>query len=242
MIFLAIALLAAAALAPLALTLRHTGTPRGRQESALAVHRAQLAELDRDLAEGRIAAGEHASAVLEVQRRLLAAAQPEPPAGEAGRASDGIGLVVVALIIVPLAGFGLYLLGGHPELPAAPLAPRLAQEAAQNAKAEALIAQLRQRLAGLDQGSPTARQGYVLLGNAEVSLGHLKEAIAAWRRALSSGFDAQLAAEIAEAQSRLDGGVSPDSEALFRAALAAAPPDAPWRKLVEDRLAEAHRK
>ena len=74
MIWLAIALLAAIALAPLALSLRRTAAARGRQEAAIALHRAQLAELDRDLADGRIAAAEHANAVLEVQRRLLAAA------------------------------------------------------------------------------------------------------------------------------------------------------------------------
>ena len=66
--------MAAIALAPLALSLRRTAAARGRQEAAIALHRAQLAELDRDLADGRIAAAEHANAVLEVQRRLLAAA------------------------------------------------------------------------------------------------------------------------------------------------------------------------
>jgi cytochrome c-type biogenesis protein CcmH len=74
MIWLGIVLLAAIALAPLALSLRRTAAARGRQEAAIALHRAQLAELDRDLADGRIAAAEHANAVLEVQRRLLAAA------------------------------------------------------------------------------------------------------------------------------------------------------------------------
>ena len=64
MIWLAVALLAAIALAPLALSLRQTAAARGRQEAAIALHRAQLAELDRDLADGRIAAAEHANAVL----------------------------------------------------------------------------------------------------------------------------------------------------------------------------------
>ena len=49
----------------------------------MALHRAQLAELDRDLAEGRIAAAEHANAVLEVQRRLLTAARRAPKRGRA---------------------------------------------------------------------------------------------------------------------------------------------------------------
>jgi cytochrome c-type biogenesis protein CcmH len=55
---------------------------------------------------------------------------------------------------------------------------------------------------------------------------------------LASGFDPLIAAHAAEAATRAEGHVSPDSAALFRQALAAAPPDAPWRGVVEKRLAE----
>ena len=44
-------LLAAIALAPLALSLRRAAVARSRREAAIALHRAQLAELDRDLAD-----------------------------------------------------------------------------------------------------------------------------------------------------------------------------------------------
>ena len=47
-----------------------------------------------------------------------------------------------------------------------------------------------------------------------------------------------LAAMAADAASRAEGRISPDSAALFRQALAAAPADAPWRSVVEQRLAE----
>ncbi len=52
----ALVLLALIALAPLAFALCRHGTARSRRDSALRIQRAQLAELDRDLADGRIAA------------------------------------------------------------------------------------------------------------------------------------------------------------------------------------------
>ena len=234
MTLLVLALCAVLALLPLAWVLRGGNMLRSRRESALAIHRAQLAELDRDLAEGRIAGAEHASAKLEIQRRLLAAADaPEGPAPRAAR-----GPLLATLVLVPLFGTLLYALGGHPFLPAAPLAARLAAADKQGQDPGMLIAMLRERLETLDPHSETARQGYVLLGNAEDSVGHLPQAVDAWRHALDIRFDAGLAAMIAEGQTRLDGKVSPASADLFRRALAAAPSDAPWRGIVEKRLAE----
>jgi len=223
------------ALAPLAWVLRGGAGLRSRKESALAIHRAQLAELDRDLAEGRIAASEHAAARLEIQRRLLAAADaPEGPPPRAAR-----GPLLATLVLVPLLGALLYALDGHPFLPAAPLSARMAAAERQGADAAMLITMLRERLATLDPNSETARQGYMLLGNAEESLGHLPQAVEAWRQALRIRFEPALAAMVAEGQTRIDGKVTSDSAALFRRALAAAPSDAPWRGSVEKRLAEA---
>ncbi len=227
MILLPLLLLAVVALVPLALALRPRAALRGRQAPAMALHRAQLLELDRDLAEGRILQAEHASATLEVQRRLLAAAAaPDLAPTRASRRP-----VVLALAAIPLGGAALYLIGGHPELPAAPHAAR--------ADEDSLIRQLRNRIAQLDPASDQARQGYVLLGNIENQRGNLPEAAKAWRAAVAIAFDATLAAQAAEAQSLVDQAVSPDSAALFRRALAAAPPDAPWRAIAEQRLKQA---
>jgi cytochrome c-type biogenesis protein CcmH len=235
MIWLALVLLAAAAMLPLAWSLRHAAQARGRREAALALHRAQLAELDRDLAEGRIAAPEHATAVLEVQRRLLAAAG----AAEAAPPRASRGPVIATLVLVPLAAFGLYLVGGSPEMPAQPLAQRMAR-AEQKAREDAVLVEaLRQHLAALDPRSERAREGYILLGNAEDQRGDLPAAAEAWHTALAARFDPTLAAQTAEALSRVAGRVTPEAAALFRQALAAAPADAPWRPIAEQRLAEA---
>src|SRR5271165_213341 len=234
MIWLGIVLLAAIALAPLALSLRRTAATRGRQEAAIALHRAQLAELDRDLADGRIAATEHANAMLEVQRRLLAAAGSTEAVSHASSRTA----VLLALLVVPVGAIALYLLGGSPDLPAVPLADRLAAARTREAQEEALIGQLRRRLNELDPRSEQAHQGYVLLGNAEASRGRLQEAADAWRTALAMRFDPTIAAEAAEAITEVQGHVTEEAAMLFRQALAESPPDAPWRPMAEKRLSE----
>lgn len=234
MIWLAIALLAAIALAPLALSLRRIAAARGRHEAAVALHRAQLVELDRDLADGRIATGEHANAVLEVQRRLLAVAGGT----ETAPRSSSRGPVLLALVLVPLGGLVLYLLGGSPELPAVPLADRIAAAQEREARETALIGQLRARLSQIDPHSEQARQGYVLLGNAEASRGRLQEAADAWRTALAARFDPTIAAEAAEALTEAHGQVDDEAASLFRRAIAESPADAPWRPMAQKRLSE----
>jgi cytochrome c-type biogenesis protein CcmH len=233
-IWLSIALLAAIALAPLVLSLRRGATARSRKEAAVDLHRAQLAELDRDLADGRIAAPEHANAVLEVQRRLLTVADSSDPAPRASSRSA----VLIALVILPLGGLALYLAGGWPSMPAAPLAERIAAAKARAAREAALIDQLRARLAELDPHSEQARQGYVLLGNAEASRGRLQAAADAWRTAIATRFDPTIAAEAGEALTEVSGHVTPEAAALFRRALAEAPADAAWRPMAEKRLSE----
>ena len=235
MIALALVLLAAVALAPLLWSFRADAPTRGRRDAAMALHRAQLAELDRDLADGRISVADHATAQLEVQRRLLAAAAAADP--EPARAG-GQGVVIGSMIAVPVIAAGLYLVNGRPGLPAAPLAERLAQAEAAAKDQDGLLRQLRDKISGLPPQSEQARQGYVLLGNMEDSRGNLAEAAKAWKTAVTIRFDPTLAAEAAEAQTQLDGRVTPATAGLFREALAQAPADAPWRQLVEKRLAE----
>lgn len=237
MIWLAIVLLAAVALAPLGFNLRRASTARGRREAAIALHRAQLVELDRDLADGRIAEAEHTTAKLEVQRRLLAAADAaDPPVALSSR-----GPVLTAMLMVPVAAFALYIVGGSPGMPAAPLAERIAEQQQRTRQEDALIGELRTRLVQLSPQSPQYRQGYVLLGNAEASRGHLAEAARAWGTALNAGFDPTLAVETAEAMTETAGKVTDEAAGLFRRALAESPPDAPWRPMAQKRLAEANK-
>jgi cytochrome c-type biogenesis protein CcmH len=227
-----IVLLAALVMAPLAWAARATQV-RGRRDAALALHRAQLTELDRDLADRRILASEHDAAKLEVQRRLLSDATLTEPQGE----RSGWRSLVALGVGVPAAALGLYLLGGHPGLPAMPLAGRILAERAQEARDDKAITDLRARLAQLDPHAERTRQGYVILGQAEMGRGNAAAAADAWGHALTIRFDAELAAETAEAMADAAGRMTPQAAAMFRQALAAAPADAPWKPMVEKLLA-----
>ena len=235
MIWLAAAVLALCALLPAAFALRRRLAVRGRVEQTVALHRAQLAELSRDQAEGRISAAEHATALLEVQRRLLAAsAMTESEAAVPSRWP-----LLAGLAVVPVAAFGLYLIGGHPNMPAQPLSTRMSQADRELADTNAMIDQLQSAIASLDPRGDKARQGELLLGNLEASRGNFAGAADAWQKALDVRFEPLLAARVADATSRAEGHLTEASAALFRKALAAAPPDAPWRGQVEQMLAQA---
>ena len=98
MIWFSIVLLSALALTPCVLVLRGRLGARDRHQAALALHRAQLDELERDRADHRIALGEYETARLEIQRRLLA---------EGGRVAEprriGSRVPILAMLAVVLA-------------------------------------------------------------------------------------------------------------------------------------------
>jgi cytochrome c-type biogenesis protein CcmH len=238
MIWLWIAILAVLTVAPVLLFGARAARIRGRQEAALSLHRAQLQELDQDLADHRLLAEEHRAAKLEVQRRLLADAAI---AERQGNKSGPTTLILTALL-VPAVALLLYMRIGHPDFPPpdvgapATLSP---EEAAKAAKDDALIAQLRGRLRLMEPHTERTLQGYAILGNAELSRGHLPEAAEAWKVVLADHFDPTLAAQTAEVLTEVAGRATPESLALFKRALAEAPPDAPWRPMAEKRITEA---
>jgi cytochrome c-type biogenesis protein CcmH len=199
------------------------------------MHRAQLEEIERDRLDGRLPESEFQGARLEVQRRLLAAdAIPEPEANRSAR-----GLLIATLIAVPVAALALFVPFGMPFIPSEPHSAVMRAEHAANAKDDALIAALQQKLAEIPPNSPRARQGYLLLGQALVSQHKLAEAAKAWNVALSMKFNATLAAETAEAETEAAGHVTSNAASLFHQALDKAPANAPWRPLAEQRLREA---
>ena len=266
MTWVLIGLLAVAALLPLAWAALRPVRGRGRREADLALYRAQLAELDREREAGRLDEAAHRAAVLEVQRRLLAAPE-EAGAATAGSARQARLAMLAAAAVVPLLALGLYWRsGGAPGLPSATYAERRAVME----RDEALLAALRARLAQLDPAGEAARQGWVLLGNAERSRGRPEAAAEAFARALAGGFDADLASQ--RAQALLEAGQTEEAarflaealpkaprhvglrflsglaearagrpelaRAAWRALLADAPEEAPWRAMVERRVAE----
>lgn len=257
MTWLFILALAALLMLPLLPLLRADVQARDRAAADRALFQSQLAELDRELAAGRMTEAAHRDAVVEVQRRLLAAPAPEQ-ARSGARAP-----VIAALVALPLFGIGFYMLRGEPNLPSASFEVRRAE----GTRDELLLNQLRERIATMSEGE-VRRQGLILLGNAERSRGRRAEAAAAYAEALAAGFDADLAADLSEllldlgenararsliAQAleqqpqspRLRFLVGVAEQAAGRPAMARAawqallndtPPNAPWRAMLEGRI------
>ena len=233
MTWLALLALAVLTLAPLAWTVLRGGRLRGRRDAALALHQAQLGELDRDLAEHRLLPAEHVAAKLEVQRRLLA----EADTAEAGARSSGPLVLVLTGALVPAVALVLYAAHGTPDYRQAAELAQANLHAQASVEDEAMIGRLRATLATMDPHAEETRRGYVMLGRAELSMGHLHEAADAWRSALAVRFEPDLGAETAEVITEADAQVTPEAAGLFKRALAEAPADAPWRQDVTRRLA-----
>jgi cytochrome c-type biogenesis protein CcmH len=162
MIYLWMLGLAILLMVPLAMAFIGGNSARNRRDTAIALHKAQLEELARDLTDGRIAAPEYNAAKLEVERRLLAAD------GFAERALDGNArfLLIATVLAVPVMAFALYLPGSTPNVPSEPHARWMVQEQVVGARLTALIAALRTRLANEDPNSVDASQGQAYLAEA----------------------------------------------------------------------------
>jgi cytochrome c-type biogenesis protein CcmH len=197
--------------------------PRADHDAAL--YRAQLVELERERAEGRLTEGEHRDAVLEVQRRLLAAATDAKVEATA-MPQAGRWLVLATAVALPTAALLFYLPRGQPDMPAFPFAAAQAERDAQEAEANALIARVRDRIASFPAGSNEARQGWILLAGVERRRGRLPAAIAAYRQALAIRFEAELATDLAETLALAEEGrVTDEAMALLRRAAAVDPGD-----------------
>jgi len=168
---------------PLGLVFRGSSA-RNRREAALALHRAQLEELKRDLADGRIAPAEYNAARLEVERRLLAAD------GFAEQTWDGNArfLLAATVIAVPIMAFALYLPGSTPFVPSEPHAQWVIKEQEQNAQLIGFITAIRMRLATEDPDSVDASQGEAYLAEAlsEQAGGITPEALSYFRQSLAN--------------------------------------------------------
>jgi cytochrome c-type biogenesis protein CcmH len=184
MIFLWMLGLAILLMAPLAVAFIGGKNIRNRRESALALHKAQLEELVRDLADSRIAAPEYNAAKLEVERRLLTADSFTE------RTMDGNArfLLIATVLAVPIMAFALYLPGSTPNIPSEPHAKWLVQEQAVSARLTGLIAVLQARLANEDPNSADASQGQAYLAEAlaEQAGAITPEALGLFRQSLAN--------------------------------------------------------
>src|SRR5690606_750599 len=140
----------------LAVPLFDTRKFKSEEAYALSVYRDQLAELARDEARGLLTPEQARAAQVEIERRILALVegkrfQPAKPPGHH--------LTLAMAVILPLAGFGLYLLLGAPQLPSQSAMARLEAERQRTSpQSVALEAQV--------AAAPSDAQGWIDLARA----------------------------------------------------------------------------
>ena len=158
-----------------------------------AVYRDQLSELARETEEGLIPSSEAEAARTEIARRLLKA-DSKADRRASSSASLRNSALIASIIAVPLFTLTFYVLRGSPELPAVPLASRLAN-AESNRDLEALIAKVEAHLAQ----NPLDPEGWRAIAPAYRALGRYEDSARAYARALEIGkADASLYADMGE--------------------------------------------
>jgi cytochrome c-type biogenesis protein CcmH len=189
------------------------------QARAIAFHKAQLAEIDRDVERGQLPPSEAAGARAETARRLIAAsdaAKAGQPAGDGRAAMRARAIVVIVFVAIPAVTFGLYFRLGSPHLPDQPILARTADPAG--------IGELGAALAKIEAhliADPGDGRGFKVVAPVYMRLGRFEEAARAYGEALRLlGEDAATRADYGEALTAAAGGiVTAEARAAFEQAL-----------------------
>ncbi|OFX00950.1 MAG: c-type cytochrome biogenesis protein CcmI [Alphaproteobacteria bacterium RIFCSPHIGHO2_12_FULL_66_14] len=214
-----------------------------RLDSELAIYRDQLAEIERGRAAGAVPESEAAAARIEVERRILHAAEgASANATKTTAPADSSTLHRILppalALLLPLLALGVYLNVGRPGLPAAPFGARPVVDLpapGEPMTAERLVAQARARLAGRpNDPDALSALGEALVLEADGTV--TQPAIDAFNKALAQRPDDARALYylgLHEAQS----GDSPAAIARWRDLEAKSPPDAPWLPMLRAEIA-----
>ena len=223
MFWILAALLSLAVIALFAWPLLRPHRGVGASEADLSVYRDQLSELAREEARGLVPAGEAATAKLEIQRRLLAAANETGPAMMPARGIPWA--LVLLLVLLPVAAAVIYLDIGNPGLPGLPLASRPPEQ-----PADQQLAKIADMLQAKMKSDPADPKGWSLLGDVEAKLGRFQESADAYAQAIArqqakgETITADQQSRYGEALSAAAGGqVTPKAKTAFAAALALDP-------------------
>jgi len=164
-------------------------TSASRQILNTAIYRDQLAELERDRAEGSLAESDFEQARVELQRRLLEDASVADAPPLAPHSAKRTALTVALLL--PLSAALMYAWLGNP----AAMAPGTPQHQLSAGQMDELVAKLDARLSK----SPNDPQGWAMLGRTYKALGRFDQAEKAFLRAGDlMNQDAVLLAEYAD--------------------------------------------
>lgn len=219
LLWILFALLTAAAILAVLAPLGRAPKGGDAAEHAGRVYRDQLAELERDKAEGRVGAGEADAARAEIARRLIAADGEAKARHDTDTRSGGATMrratALAALIGIPLLSLTLYLGLGAPTLPGAPLAARLSEDIEPD-DFEMLIRRVEQHLAL----KPEDGRGWDVIAPVYLRLGRMIESEQAYRNAIRLlGSTAARQSGLGEAILTSEGGiVTAEARAAFEAA------------------------
>jgi len=198
------ALMTVAAIFAVLLPLGRSGRAQN-QGSEVAVYKDQLAEIERDLGTGLIAAPEAEAARVEISRRLLAAAASDPATAPKSSLKWRRAAAVLALAGLPLVAIGVYMPLGSPKLQDFPLAQRARGSGSGMAQSlENLVVQVEQHL----EKNPTDGRGWNVLAPVLERLGRFDDAVRAYRNSLTyNGESPERRSDLGEALSAAAGGV-----------------------------------
>ncbi|HZQ01128.1 MAG TPA: c-type cytochrome biogenesis protein CcmI [Reyranella sp.] len=221
------------------------GEPTKRLDNDLAIYRDQLAEIERERAQGLVSAAEAQQASTEIQRRLLAAADKDTAVPHAAASALHRYLPPALCLLIPLFALGVYLQIGRPGLPASPFASHRVSPS-QNPggpQAEpdypALIAEMKERIARNPQDADALSSlGELLVMQAAQGSGIAtvgEPALDAFNKALALKPDDPRAGYYVGLHEAESG----DSQAAIRRwqkLAAAAPADAPWLTMLNQEI------
>jgi cytochrome c-type biogenesis protein CcmH len=195
MLALVLALMLAAAIFAVLWPLSRDRVAEG-QTSDVAIFRDQLAEIDRDLAVGAIAASDADAARREVSRRLIAAGDVVPAAIDASaRLRHRRIAAVLALAAIPILAAAVYLMLGSPGLPGQPYVART-ETPPEDRSIASLIARVE---AHLDR-NPEDGRGWEVVAPVYLRLGRYDDAVRAERSVIRLlGESAKRQADLGEA-------------------------------------------
>ena len=229
MLWMILTLMTVVAAVGLAIPLiRRRDAQRAERNDAVGVLKEQLGELEAQAQSGVIAGPEADALKSDLKRRVLA--EGRKPEAAARPLSERTLLIVALTIVVAvtLAGTGLYLAIGKPNLKAAPgvAAPSAAADvsgAHPQGDTSAMIAELETQM----KEHPDNAEGWRMLGWSYLQTGRNAEAAVAYGKAvaLDPTNNEYLSAQGESTVLAADGQVTPAAEALFRRAVAAEPGD-----------------
>ncbi len=181
------------------------GAGDGARATNIAVLKAQLQQLDLDLAAGRLDAAQHQQSRAEIERRAL---EEESVASAPASVGSPRATLVLVLLAVPVLALALYSALGTPQalspearVAAAPHGGDVTQQ-----DMEVMIAKLAERMEKQPPGQVSDTEGWVMLGRSYAAMQRYPDAKRAFARALQlMPNEAQILADQADVLAMIQG-------------------------------------